>query len=224
MLPGCLIRSCNLYFIFSMGIVGDGLVDGEYLYIVRKQSNTLQWRHNGHDGVSNNKPHDCLLNRLFRRRSKKTSKLRVTGLCAGWPVNSPHKGPVTREMFPFDDVIMKWQLCCCWWYNVSWWRHQMETFSAWLVLCAGNSPVPVNSPHKGQWRGALMFSLICMNGWVNNREAGDLRRYPVHYDVIVMLRKHSDTVVLTNRLSNGWCKCKHFKGGTNSEQYVICTG
>ena len=47
---------------------------------------------------------------------------------------------------------------------------------------------PVNSPHKGQWRGALMFSLICVwiNDWVNNREAGDLRRYLVHYDVIVM--------------------------------------
>ena len=47
---------------------------------------------------------------------------------------------------------------------------------------------PVNSPHKGQWRGALMFSLICarINDWVNNREAGDLRRYRAHYDVIVM--------------------------------------
>ena len=44
------------------------------------------------------------------------------------------------------------------------------------------------SPHKGQWRGALMFSLICVwiNDWVNNREAGDLRRYRAHYDVIVM--------------------------------------
>ena len=49
------------------------------------------------------------INRLFRRRSKKTSKLRVTGLCIGNSpglVNSPHKGPVTRKMFPFDDVIM----------------------------------------------------------------------------------------------------------------------
>ena len=47
---------------------------------------------------------------------------------------------------------------------------------------------PVNSPHKGQWRGALMFSLICVwiNNWVNNREAGDLRRYRAHYDVIAM--------------------------------------
>ena len=47
---------------------------------------------------------------------------------------------------------------------------------------------PVNSPHKGQWRGALMFSLIYarINSWVNNREAGDLRRRPTHCDVIVM--------------------------------------
>ena len=67
------------------------------------------WRHNDHDGASNHQPHCCLLNRLFRRRSKKTTKLRVTGLCAGnspGPVNSPHKWRVTRKMFPFDDVIM----------------------------------------------------------------------------------------------------------------------
>ena len=65
----------------------------------------------------------------------------------------------------------------------------METFSALLAICAGNSPVPVNSLRKGQWRGALMFSLICtpINGWVNNGEAGDLRRNRAHYDVIVML-------------------------------------
>ena len=70
----------------------------------------------------------------------------------------------------------------------TWWRHQMETFSALLALCAGNSPVPVNSPHKGQWRGVLMFSLICVwiDGWVNNREADDLRRRRTHYNVTVM--------------------------------------
>ena len=67
---------------------------------------TLQWRHNERDSVSNHQPHDCLLNRLFRRRSKKTSKLHVTGLCVG---NSPYKWSVTRKMFPFDDVIMKQQ-------------------------------------------------------------------------------------------------------------------
>ena len=84
---------------------------------------TLRWRHNDRDGVWNHQPHDCLLNRLFRRKSKKTSKLRVTGLCA-W--NSPvtHKGPVTRKMFPFDDVIMACDVC-----NGDWCKSQKVFFS-----------------------------------------------------------------------------------------------
>ena len=75
-----------------------------------RQHSPLRWRHSGRDGVSNHKPHDCLLNRLFRRKSKKTSKLRVTGFVGGihrGPVNSPHKWPVTREMSQFDDVFMQ---------------------------------------------------------------------------------------------------------------------
>ena len=85
--------------------------------------------------------------------------------------------------------------------SITWWRHQMETFSALLALCAGNSPVPVNSPHKGQWRGALMFSFIYVwiNDWVNNCEAGDLRRQRGHYDVNVM-NKSRDT---QNCVQNG---------------------
>ena len=60
----------------------------------------LQWRHNERDGVSNHRRLNRLLNRLFRGRSKKTSKLRVTGFGRGihrWPMDSPHKGTVTRE-------------------------------------------------------------------------------------------------------------------------------
>ena len=59
-------------------------------------------------------------------------------------------------------------------------------------LCGEFTGPPVNSPHKGQWRGALMFSLICarIHGWVSNREAGDLRRHPTHCDVIVMKITH----------------------------------
>ena len=78
-------------------------------YAVRFILVALRWRQNGRDSVSNHQPRHCLLSLLFGRRSKKTSKLRVTGLCVGnspGPVNSPHKGPVTRKMFPFDDVIM----------------------------------------------------------------------------------------------------------------------
>ena len=70
------------------------------------------------------------------------------------------------------------------------WHHQMEAISALLAICAGNSPV--TSPNKGQWRGALMFSLICtwINGWVNNREVGDLRCHCVHYEVTAILHNH----------------------------------
>ena len=64
------------------------------------------------------------------------------------------------------------------------WKH----FPRHWPFVRGIHRSPVNSPHKGQWRGALMFSLICVwiNGCVNNREAGDLRRYCAHYDITVM--------------------------------------
>ena len=78
----------------------------------------LQWRHNNHDCVSNHQPHGCLLNRFFRRRSKKTSKLRVTGLCMGnspGPVNSPHKGPVTRKCFHL--MTSSWKVGMDWYCN-----------------------------------------------------------------------------------------------------------
>ena len=69
---------------------------------------TLQWRHNGRHGVSNHQPYDCLLHHLFRRRSKKTSKFRITGLCAG---NSPWTGEFPAQRASKAE-------------NVSiWWRH-----------------------------------------------------------------------------------------------------
>ena len=68
----------------------------------------------------------------------------------------------------------------------AWWRHQMETFVTSLAFSQGNSPI--NSPHKGQWRGALMFSLTCAwtNGWTNHRGVSDLRHHRAHYDATVM--------------------------------------
>ena len=69
------------------------------------------------------------------------------------------------------------------------WKH----FPRYWSFVRGIHRSPVNSPHKGQWRGALMFSFICVwiNGWVNNREAGDLRRNRARYDVNVMIRLKS---------------------------------
>ena len=70
---------------------------------------SLQWRHNERDSVSNHQPHGCLL-KLYsgtdeRKHQSCASLASVRGIHR-WPVNSPHKGPVTRKMFPFDDVIM----------------------------------------------------------------------------------------------------------------------
>ena len=74
-----------------------------------EQSTILQWRHNERDGVSNHQPHDWLLNRLFKRRSKKISKLRITGLCER---NSPVTSEVPAQTASNEE-------------NVSiWWRHQ----------------------------------------------------------------------------------------------------
>ena len=72
---------------------------------------SLRWRHNGRDSVSNHQPHHCLLNRLFRHRSKETSKLRVTGLCVG---NSPGTGEFPAQRASNAE-------------NVSiWWRHHVK--------------------------------------------------------------------------------------------------
>ena len=80
--------------------------------LVQILNSPLQWRHTEHDGVSNHQPHNCLLNRLFRHRSKKTSKLRVTGLCAG---NSPVTGEIPAKRASNAE-------------NVSiWWRHHAQT-------------------------------------------------------------------------------------------------
>ena len=98
-----------IWYVNITALVRRWKITGQRTLCIWKKYITLQWRHNDHDCVSNHQPRGCLLNRLFKRRSKKTSKLRVTGLCvenSPGPVNSPHKGPVTRKMFPFDDVIM----------------------------------------------------------------------------------------------------------------------
>ena len=78
----------------------------------------LRWRHNDHDSVSNHQPHDCLLNRLFRRSTKNTSQLRVTGLSVG---NSPGTGEFPAQMASNKE-------------NGSiWWRHHACDCSYWVV-------------------------------------------------------------------------------------------
>ena len=123
--------------------------------------------------------------RADRRKHQSSASLAFVRGIHRISVNSPHKRPVTRKMVPFDDVIMlisvpspRGSLTLQTKGAISWWRHQMLT--GWFS--------PVDSPHKDQWRGALMFTLMCAwkSGRANSRDAGDLRRNGAHCDVIVM--------------------------------------
>ena len=82
-----------------------------------------------------------------------------------------------------------------------WGRHQMKTFPRYWPFVRGIHRPPVNSPHKGQWHGTLMFPLICawIDSWANNRETGDLRRNRAHYGVTVL---QSRTCSISARLPN----------------------
>ena len=98
---------------------------------------------------------------------------------------SPEAVVMTASGDTSDGRLASWQLSSFKGHDdVIKWKH----FSRYWPFVRGIHRSPVNSPHKVQWGRALMFSLIYarIDGWVNNREAGDLRRHPAHYDVIVM--------------------------------------
>ena len=100
------VTSCT----FSWGTIGTWIQGTRTTVPVMAASLTgpvcsLQWRHNEHYSVSNHQPQDCLLNRLFGRRSKKTSKLRVIGLCAG---NSPGTGEFLAQMASNAENVSIW--------------------------------------------------------------------------------------------------------------------
>ena len=150
-----------------------------------KQAWALQWRHDERDSVSNHRHLYCFLNRLFRRRSKKTSMLPVTVLRKG---NSPVTGEF-RAQKAHDDVT-KWKPLSRYWPFVR------EIHRS-----------PVNSPHKGQWRGALALSLICawINCWANHSCGWWMRRHCSHHDATAMSngeniwwRHHVSTMYLPN--------------------------
>ena len=110
---------------------------------------SLHWRHNGRDGFSNRLPRDCLLNRLFRRRSNKTSKLRVIVLFAG---NSPvtHTNGQLRGKC-FHSMTSSWAHC------------------VWEITCG----FPMKKPMM--WRLDDIFLLACTICYVHSRVAGDMR-------------------------------------------------
>ena len=97
------------------------------------------------------------------------------------------------------NVWSMWEILCQWYDtlvchdDVIKWKH----FLCYWSFVRGIHRSLVNSPHKGQWRGALVFSLICawINGWVNNGKAGDLGRHRTHYDVTVMPKRNTLVLV-----------------------------
>ena len=93
------------------------------------------------------------------------------------------------------------------WIN-PWWRHQMETFSALLALCVGNSPITGEFPTQRPVTRSFDVFFALRNGWVNNGEAGDFKSHRAHYDVIVMRWKVHNITKITYSLQ-GVIECTH---------------
>ena len=108
----------------------------------------LRWRHNEWDGVSNHQPHDCLFDRLSGRRSKKTSKPRVTGLCAG---NSPGTGEFPAQMASNAETVSIW------------WRHHVLVVPEWSGFSTKND----KKQNKIKWNKIWNASMRNTNSWRN---------------------------------------------------------
>ena len=118
-----------------------------------------------------------------RRVAKHTPFIRMFDLIK-WDLDTP-RGFLARRMSYIrrHDDVMTWN------FSAMMTSSNGNIFPRYWPFVRGIHRSPVTSPHKGPWRGALMFTLICarINGWVNNREAGDLRRQRDHYEVSVMI-------------------------------------
>ena len=131
---------------------------GKYNSISR--NTVLEWRHNGHDGVSNHQPHHCLLNRLFRCRSKKTSNSASMAFVREihrWLVNSPHKWPVMRKMLPFDDVIMSAQAIMD--------HYSCSTWASWCLKSPTNRLFGVQPVLKSFVNNRAVNRSVCWCQW-----------------------------------------------------------
>ena len=159
---------CSRFLVTNLTLLRTHILCGKHRFKYNGPLENVQWKllnclnstqiftMTSHErhGVSNHRQPECLFNNLFRLTSQKK------------------KHDITETVWrtpPLADT---------------WWRHQMETFRCCWPFVRGIHRSPVNSPYKGQWRRALMFSLMCTR--INNGEAGDLRRHHAHYDVTVM--------------------------------------
>ena len=124
-------------------------------------------------GTTKNTPGSQHIKRYFLE-----IKLVIFGLCKGL-VSNRHQ--TIKQIW--QTQVSLYQV----FHFFTWWRHQIETFSALLALCVGNSPVTGEFPSQRPVTGSFgVFFCVWINDWVNNREAGDLRRHHAHHDVTVM--------------------------------------
>ena len=110
-----------------------------------REEASLQWRHNWRDRVSNRQPPDCLLNRLFRRRSKKESKLCVAGLCGG---NSPVSGEFSEQRTSNGESVTIWWCHHCW---LHFGPKYLVATSRWAISC-----------HSGTWNKVIAMPLLLL--------------------------------------------------------------
>ena len=154
---------------------------------------TLQWHHNECNGISNHRHLECLLNRLFSCRLNKTLKLCISGLCEGNPMVT---GGFPSQRASYVENVSMW-----WRHHVTevtyvsqirfpqfsshkfrlWWHHQMETFSALLVICAGNTPVPGEFPaQRPMTRSFDVFFDLCPNKRLSKQSRRWWFEMPLH--------------------------------------------
>ena len=151
----------------------------------------------------------------------------VTRLCRfAWNTNINSARIIKIFIRRKSSAISLWHSCChvgTIHDDVIKWKH----FPRYWPFVWGIHRSPVNSPHRGRWCGALMFSWICawINGWVNNGEAVDLRRHRAHYDVTVMFTKLF-TKLTTSDLGFSWgltkCRSYRFPSCWNTCVYFAC--
>ena len=163
------------------------------IWIIQDSDQPLHWRHNRHDSVSNHQPHHCLLNRLFRCRSKKTSKLRVTGLCAG---NSPGTGEFPAQTASNAEYVS------------SWWRHH-DTRS---LVCLQMSPNITGLVHLqahanyeddktvGKYSCVTIYWELILYDQMIFEIAGDCRQLPVNKYLVSTVQFHQILIVFAKRL------------------------
>ena len=163
----------SLYTMFADGLVTQGLM-------ISAATLLPSWRHNGRNSVRNHQPHDCLRNRLFRRRSKKTSKLRVTGLCAG---NSPGTGEFPAQMASKAENASIWwrhHACVIWFLGNQIFVNPKSTWSIYAVILRLINNETIEHPDYREFVWRNNWPYRCISLTENQNQARFVMVFPLN--------------------------------------------